>query len=137
MHAHNAGSTGTELQICLLWMQKPALPTPVLLGGSPVVVRTRKDMLLGHMPLIPVMVSSPQASALFLEHPETGSHCLPLIPTALSLNLLHPENLMWISQEPDQEWAGAHSILGVLMGCLPSSLPIREARASSQEEQSR
>ena len=86
----------------------------------------RKDTLLGHMPLIPETASSLQASAL-LEHPETGLHCLPLVWTALSLNLLHPENLTWISQEPDQEWARAHSILGVEMGCSPSSLPIREA----------
>lgn len=41
--------------------------------------------------------------------------------------ILYPENVTWISQDPELEWAGAHSTLDVVTRCLLSSLPIRGA----------
>lgn len=87
------------------------------------------------------MASSLQASALLLKHPETGLHCVPLVRTALSLNLLHPEHITWISQDPELEWAGAHSILGVGTACYHpyplgehGRVPGRQSRCLTQQQ---
>lgn len=78
--------------------------------------------------LDPLILPGPLLSA--------GLCSLPLVPAALSLNLLHPQSTTWTSREPELEWVRACSILGIVnVACYhPCSLKVQPLPKKNRAE---